>query len=266
MMSSIRSQGDLPRVHQMERTAARLQRTSQQLASGRRIATAADDAAGLAIAQRLAAAVRGSAQGERNLADGQSLARVADGAMETSQDNLARMRELAVQAQNGTLSAADRATIQQEYDGLAAQLDQTAGAADFAGRSLLDGSASGADAIVVRDGSGGDHAVDLPDLRAAALGVAGRTVADPATVQALDAASAQLASARGRLGSADHAFGSHMAQLGAGAIAAEAARSRIEDADVAMAVAEQTRDRILLGLQIHGSRSAARRQLLDRMG
>lgn len=267
MTLSLRSHEELPTIHRMEQLASRRDRTSRQLASGKRIATAADDAAGLAIASRLTAAVRGSAQGQRNLADGQSLVRTADGALQSSQDGLARMRELTVQAQNGTLSDQDRAVIQQEYDQLADQLDQTAGGTGFAGRTLLDGSSSGAEAVVVRDGNGGDHALDLPDARAAALGVAGRSVTDAATMQALDDASAQLASARGRLGSADNALERHSRQLGATGEALEDARSRIEDVDVAKAVAEQTRDRILVGLQVSGLRAGrSQRHLLDLMG
>lgn len=267
MTMSVRSPGDQPRLRQMEQLAARRDRSAMRLASGKRVATAADDPAGLAMARRLEAAVRSGAAGERNLADGQGLARTAEAALQGSQDDLARMRELTVQAANGTVSAADRDVIQQEYDQLAAQLDQTAGGTSFAGRSLLDGSAAGAAAVVVSDGEGGEHALDLPDTRAAALGVAGRPVDAAATRQALDAASAQLAATRGRLGAADGSLGRHARQLGAAGDAAEAARSRIEDVDVAQAVAEQTRDRILHSLQVSGQRLGnARRPSLDWMG
>lgn len=267
MTLSIRSQGELAPQHMLARLGERSARTSRQLASGRRIATAADDAAGLALATRLAATARGLAQGERNLADGQGLVRTAEAALQTSQDDLARMRELAVQAQNGTWSADDRAVMQQEYDQLAAQLDQTARATTFAGRALLDGSAAGSGAVVVRDGAGGDHPLPLPDATATASAVAGRDVAAPTTLTALDAASAQLASARGRLGSADRTLDGHARQLGAAAVASEDARSRLEDVDVAVAVAEQTRDRILQGMVLAGVRAGrSRRPFLDLLG
>ncbi len=267
MSLSIRSHGDDARLRQMDQIQRRRERGSQRLASGKRIATAADDPAGLAIAKRLEAQVRGSAQGERNVADGQSLLRTADGALQSSQDSLGRMRELTVQAQNGTLSASDRDAIQQEYDQLALGLDQTAGGSSFAGTQLLDGSASGGNAVVISDGGGGEHSLDLPDARASTLAVAGRSVADPATMQALDAAGATLASSRARLGAADNALASHGRQLAASGAAAEAARSRIEDVDVAQAVAEQTRDRILFSLQVSGQRAASSRpKLLDLLG
>ena len=248
--------------------AARSQRNSRQLASQKRIATAADDAAGLAIAKRLEAAVRGAAQGERNLQDGQSLVRTADATLQTSSDTIARMRELTIQAQNGTLSAADRDAVQQEYDQLAAQLDQTAGGSNFAGQSLLDGSASGTDAIVLTDGSGNETTIDIGDASAAALGVAGRSVADPNTVAALDQAAQQIAVERARLGATDNALANQQESLAAARIAADEARSRIEDLDVARAIAERTRDRILGDLALAGQREDNRnqRQILNLLG
>jgi flagellin len=267
-MTSIRSQGDHGRLRQMEQLAARRERNSQRLASSKRIATAADDAAGLAIANRLAAGARSAAQGERNLADGQGLVRTAEASLQSSQDGLARMRELSVQARNGTLSSEDRQTIQQEFDQLAAQLDQTAAGTTFGGRSLLDGSASGGQAVVVTDGAGGDHTVDVPDLRSAALGVAGLAVDAPGTLAAIDGASARVGEVRAALGTADNTLERHGRQLGAAGEAFEAARSRLEDVDVAQAMAEQVRDRILLGLQVSGQRVAgsAPRRLLDLLG
>ncbi|MBL8754023.1 MAG: hypothetical protein JNK15_12055 [Planctomycetes bacterium] len=267
-MTSIRSHGDHTRLRQMEQLASRRDRTARRLASGKRLAGAADDPAGLAIATRLAAGERSAAQGGRNLADGQGLVRTAEASLQSSQDALGRMRELSVQAQNGTLSTDDRQTIQQEFDQLAAQLDQTAAGAQFAGRPLMDGSMSGGQAAVVTDGAGGDHAVDVPDLRAAALGVAGLAVDAPGTLAAIDGASARVGEVRATLGAADHTLERHGRQLGAAGEALEAARSRIEDVDVAQAVAEQVRDRILLGLQVSGQRVAgsAPRRLLDLMG
>ena len=86
------------------------------------------------------------------------------------------------------------------------------------------------------------------------------------SVVSLSLASAQLAAARGRLGAADGALDRHVWQLDAAGAAAECARSRIEDVDVAKAIAELTRDRLLFSLAISGQRHALRRQLLDRIG
>ncbi|MCK5945247.1 MAG: flagellin FliC [Planctomycetes bacterium] len=241
------------------------QRASERLASGRRIARAADDSAGLAISKRLEAAVRGNAQGERNVADGRSLVRTAEASLQGSQDALARMRELTIQAQNGTLSASDREVIQQEYDQLSAQLDQTARGTDFGGRALLDGSAGGVDAIRIDDGNGGQTAIDIDDAGAAALGVQGLDVGDAGTVAALDAARDRLSGQRARLGALDGGFSRQEQQLAVARANAEEARSRIEDVDVAREVANRTRARILSDLTLAGQRIAdgSRQRVLD---
>jgi flagellin len=249
-------------------TTARVERTTKRLATGRRIVDASDDAAGLAIAQRLAAQVRSKQQGERNLADGQAMAATAESALQGSHDAIARMQELAVQARNGTLSPSDRSTLQQEYDQLVAQIDQTAAGTRFGATQLLDGSASGADAVHITDGDGGDHALDVPDLGGGALGVAGLDVADPATADALAAAAQRLSSERSRLGSLDNRLQHHGEALAVARIQAESARSRIEDADFAEETAALTRDRILQGLQLSGLQIQGReaRRALDLFG
>jgi len=239
-----------------EQLEALQQRTRERLAAGRRIVRAADDSAGLAISKRLEAAVRGNAQGERNVADGRSLVRTAESSLQTSQDTVARMRELSIQAQNGTLSAVDRDVIQQEYDQLAAQLDQTSQSTNFGGRALLDGSVSGSGAIRITDGDGGDTDIEIADAGAAALGVQGLDVSDPNSIAALDAAQDQLSSQRARLGALDNTFSRQEQQLATERINAEEARSRIEDADIAREVAESTRTRILTDLTLAGQRIA----------
>lgn len=244
----------------LEQIEALQQRTRERLAAGKRIARAADDSAGLAISKRLEAAARGNAQGERNLADGRSLVQTAEAALQTSQDTVSRMRELAVQAQNGALSAADRDVIQQEYDQLSAQLDQTAQGAQFGGRPLLDGSVQGPDAVQITGGSGAGDAttVEIEAAGAAALGVQGLDVSDPASLSALDAAQDQLSDQRAGLGALDAAFGRQEAQAAATRIGAEEARARIEDVDVAREVATSTRNRILSELTMAGQRIADR--------
>ena len=239
-----------------EQLEALQERTRERLAAGRRIVRAADDSAGLAISKRLEAAVRGNAQGERNLADGRSLVRTAEASLQASQDTIGRMRELGIQAQNGTLSAADRDVIQQEYDQLAAQLDQTARGANFGGRNLLDGSVQGAGAIRITDGDGGDTDVEIADAGAAALGVQGLDVSDPGSIAALDAAQDRLSNQRAQLGALDNTFSRQEQQLATERINAEEARARIEDVDVAREVAESTRARILSDLTLAGQRIA----------
>jgi flagellin len=253
------SQHSLTSLHEADR---RLQNTFRHLATGKRIASAADDAAGLAVASRLNAAVRSLDQGGRNLADGQDLARTADGALQGTQDALARMRELSVQAQNGTLSNEDRATIQQEYDQLSQQIDQTAQGTTFAGQKLLDGSASSG--VQITDGQGGGVDLQIADQSASTLGVAGRSVSDPNTLAALDAATDRVSQTRSQLGSADNRLASQGRSLSTTSEALASAQSRIEDADVAFEMAQKAQDAVrrdLASLTSLHSRASAQRVL-----
>ena len=116
-----------------------LETSMERLSSGLRINSAKDDAAGLAISDRMTAQVRGMGQASRNANDAISLAQTAEGGMKETTNLLQRMRELAVQASNDTNSASDRASIQNEVDALMAEIDRIAGTTAFNGSQLLDG-------------------------------------------------------------------------------------------------------------------------------
>src|SRR5512135_1188316 len=116
----------------------------QRLSSGLRINSAKDDAAGLAISSRMTSQINGLNQAARNANDGISLAQTAEGALGTISDNLQRMRELAVQAANGTNSASDRTALQAEITQLVAEINRVASTTTFNGTNLLDGSLNNA--------------------------------------------------------------------------------------------------------------------------
>ncbi|MGE8397599.1 MAG: flagellin, partial [Comamonas sp.] len=118
--------------------------TMQRLSSGLRVNSAKDDAAGLAIAERMQANTKGLAVAARNANDGISLAQTAEGALGKVGDMLQRMRELAVQSSNATNSADDRKALQAEVTQLSAEIDRVAKTTQFNGKNLLDGSFSGA--------------------------------------------------------------------------------------------------------------------------
>lgn len=117
-----------------------LSTSMQRLSSGLRINSAKDDAAGLAIAERMTTQIRGLNQAQRNANDGISLAQTAEGALGTIGNNLQRIRELAVQSRNATNSAEDRAALQKEVDQLKSEIDRVATDTSFNGTNLLDGS------------------------------------------------------------------------------------------------------------------------------
>lgn len=151
-------------------TTGQLDTAMQRLASGRRINSARDDAAGQAIAAQMTTQVRGHTQGVRNLADGISLAQTGEGGLESITQNLQRIRELAVQAANFTNSAIDRASLQEEVDQLTAEITRTANQTSFNGIRLLDGSFKNA-AFQAGANVGQTIGVGaLPDLRASILG------------------------------------------------------------------------------------------------
>ncbi|SEI86953.1 flagellin [Allopseudospirillum japonicum] len=136
-MASLMAQRNLNKAQQANETAL------QRLSSGLRINSAKDDAAGLAISTRFDAQIRGTNMGIRNANDGISLAQTAEGALGAVNDNLQRMRELAVQAANGTLNDTDRAALQQEVSALVSEVDRTVRDTNFNGTQLLDGSFGG---------------------------------------------------------------------------------------------------------------------------
>ena len=127
-----------------QRNASRVQgdlsTAINRLSSGLRINTAKDDAAGLAISERMTTQIRGLNQAARNANDAISLAQTAEGALVSAADNLQRMRELAVQSANATNSASDRAALQSEVSALVAEIQRVGTQTEFNGIKLLDGS------------------------------------------------------------------------------------------------------------------------------
>ena len=142
----------------------------ERLSSGLRINSAKDDAAGLAIANRFSAQSQGMAIATRNASDGISLAQTAEGALQEVTDNLLRMRELAVQSANNTLSAADRTALDTEFNQLVAEIDRVATSTTYNGLTLLDGSRT---AATFQVGAAANQTVEMAAIassRTASLG------------------------------------------------------------------------------------------------
>ncbi|MFN3201826.1 MAG: flagellin [Bradymonadia bacterium] len=154
---------------QLRKSSNGLSRSFERLSSGMRINSAKDDAAGLAIANRMTSQVRGLNQAVRNSNDGISLAQTAEGALDETGSILQRMRELAVQAANDTNTTADRQNLQDEVDQLVSELDRIGNNTTFNNRNILDGSFIG---MRVHSGSNSRQTVDLniSDARSTALG------------------------------------------------------------------------------------------------
>jgi flagellin len=205
----------------------------ERLSSGKRINSAKDDAAGLAIATRMDAKVRGLNQAIRNSNDGISLAQTAEGAMGEISNILVRMRELSVQAANGTTAASDRTAIQTETTALLAQIGDIAGRTDFNGTNLID--AAGTFNIQTGVDTGQTVAITFASMNATGLGVNAvdmSTVAGASTAMGLiSTAIDTVATQRASVGAAQNRLEATVSNLTSTTTNLTEAKSRIEDAD-----------------------------------
>ena len=227
---------------------SRLQGNYSRLSSGLRIATAADDAAGLAISEKMRSQIRSYSVAGRNAADGISLVQTAEGALNEVSNILSRMRELSVQASNGTMSATDQATTDVEFQALLAEIDRVAASTEFNSIALLDGSLATVDIQVGID-AGDTISVALVDTTAATLVLDTHDLTDTANAQlaitAVDLAIDSVNSARGSLGASQNRLQSVAASIMNVRENLSAAESRIRDVDVAFETADLTRNTIL---------------------
>jgi flagellin len=227
-----------------------LQVSMQRLSSGLRVNSAKDDAAGLAIAERMNAQVRGMNVAIRNANDAISLSQTAEGALGKIGDMMQRMRELAVQSANATNGAGDRANLDAEYQALGAEVTRTISSTRFNGIAILAGGA-GAQAFQVGANSGETVTVTTTDLsgNATITAVTGgglTTAALSATALGnIDAALTTLNTERALYGATQNRFEAVITNLQVAAENQTAARSRIMDADFAAETANLSRAQIL---------------------
>ncbi len=232
----------------------------EQLSSGLRINKAADDAAGLAVSEKLKNQVRGLNQAQRNAQDGISLLQTAEGALNETHSLLGRMRELAVQSANDTLSNSDRLHIQDEVNQLLSEVDRIANSTQFNKISLLNGTTNNATEVLLHVGANTESGtndneitVSITNSNTAALGVDALASAISLTTQsgansaisALDTAIEAVSTTRGQIGAYQNRLDSMINSLGVASENAGAANSRIRDADVAKSVSEMVRTQIL---------------------
>lgn len=236
-------------------TQSQLSGSLGRLSSGLRIQTAADDAAGLAISEKLKSQIRSLSQAERNALDGVSLIQTAEGAMNEMSGILTRMRELSVQSANGTLGSTERGFLQTEFAALRSELDRVASVTEFNGTKLLDGSLATNSEMTFQVGisstTNDQISVAIEQLDSANLGggLDGLDIGSAAGAQAalgtIDTAIDGLSSARGSLGAAQNRLFVTIANLGTARENLSAANSRIRDVDVATESAAMTRASIL---------------------
>ncbi|CAK9884900.1 MAG: Flagellin [Candidatus Erwinia impunctatus] len=220
----------------------------ERLSSGYRINSAKDDAAGQAIANRMGSNIRGMTQAARNANDGISLAQTTEGALSEINNNLQRIRELTVQAQNGTNTTTDLGSIQNEITARLGEIDRVAGQTQFNGKNVLDGTTTTVN-IQVGANDGQTIALTLQNSDTTALGVNGFNVngttptANP--LATLDAAIANLDSFRSSLGASQNRLNSAITNLNNTTTNLSSAQSRIQDADYATEVSNMSKAQIL---------------------
>jgi flagellin len=224
-----------------------LAQSVERLSSGMRINSAKDDAAGLAVRELMRGDIAVLQQGARNAQDGISLVQVAEGGMQTINDLLVRMKQLAEQAGTGTYSSAQRSIMDGEFDELADEIDRIAGAAQFNGTSLLN-SASGS--ISVMFGNSTDSiTIDTADMTTTGLSI------DTLNIDSAASAAAALSTITTAIETANDTratFGAKMNRLentvnvlGIQIENLQASESRISDVDVATEMAAMTRNQVL---------------------
>ncbi|NRA54658.1 MAG: flagellin FliC [Gammaproteobacteria bacterium] len=228
-----------------------LSTSMQRLSSGLRINSAKDDAAGLQISNRLTSQINGLGVAQRNAQDGISMAATAEGALQESTNILQRMRDLSVQAANGSNSTADRTSIGKEISALQTELTRIADKTSFGDRKLLQGSFNAGVEFQVGAKANETITITIASMDASKLGVESGTLgvstaADAQTAIALiDTAIATVDTQRADLGAVQNRFEHTISNLANVQENVSASRSRIRDTDFATETAAMTRNQIL---------------------
>lgn len=239
-----------------------LGKAMEQLSTGSRINSAADDAAGLAISTRMTSQINGLNVGIKNANDGISMLNTADGALVEVTNMLQRMRELALEASNGTTDTNDRTYLNKEYSQLLSEIERVATKTEWNGRAILndtaDGNTSGLVEFQIGVDTGTTLAVDFGDLTQATgtmVSLASSTIAASSTVSAqlvassvigkIDTAIDNVNLQRATLGAATNRLTHTVDNLTNVVVNAESTRSAIQDTDYAAATSELARSQII---------------------
>jgi flagellin len=222
-------------------TAGHIAKSMERLSSGYRINRAADDVAGLAISERMRSQVRGLAQSARNIQDGVSLVQTAEGNLDEVHSMLQRVRELAVQYKNGTLSSSDQAAIQTEVNQLASEIERIGTSAKFNGITLL--AASGT--VTFQVGVNDADSITVSTISLGSTVGSFSTLSGANAISVIDAAITAVSSSRATFGAVQNRL-EH--SLSANAVYREnlvAAESRVRDVDMASEMVDFTKFQIL---------------------
>ena len=233
-------------TNQMAKNTALAGNSMEKLSTGLRITKAGDDAAGLAVSEKMRAQIRGMEQAERNVQDGISMVQTAEGALEEAGNIAQRMRELGVQGGNDTLSADDREKINAELEQLGEEMAKIAEETKFNGNALLDG---GADFTIQAGANDETRVITMANLTTISGNVAGLTVDTNAdaqtTVDTIQDALDDINEERAKLGAMQNRLEYTSSNLTTSTENLTAAESRIRDVDVAKEMVKLSKLNIL---------------------
>jgi len=245
-VSSLESQKNL------QKNQSALMLSFNKLSSGYRINTAADDAAGLAISESMKSQIRSYTVAERNASDGISMAQTAEASLGDIHDVLGRMRELGMQASNGSVTSTDRGYMQTEFGLLQAEVTRIQGSAKFNNKDLITASGQAITFQVGLNNSTSDQVtvtfggVALTSLLASTTKISGTTASSAlASLSTIDTAIGSTSTARSKFGAAMNRLGVATSNIQTMRLNLSAANSRIRDVDVASETSAMTRNQVL---------------------
>ncbi|MDX6727607.1 MAG: flagellin [Baekduia sp.] len=228
----------------LQANTAKISASMEKLSSGYRINRAADDAAGLGISESMRSQIRGLAQAQKNIQDGTSMVQTAEGNLDEVHSMLQRIRELAVQYKNGSLDTTARASIQNEVNQLASEIDRIGAQAQFNGIHLLDGSATVSFQIGANDGE--QIGITFLNL-STAVGTSYSTLSagNNSDISEIDAAITAVSASRGEMGAVQNRLDHTLSVSAAYQENLTAAESRIRDVDMAEEMVNLTKMQVL---------------------
>jgi len=245
--------GSLTAQNNLLKTTKAMNKSIGRLSSGLRVTSASDDAAGLAVSENMRAQLRGFQQAMRNANDGVAIVQTAEAAYQSISDTLVRMRELAVEASNDSISDTERGFLDQEFQDLIGEIDRISNVTEFNGINLLDGSAGASGTLTfqvgTRNSTNDRIEVDLNDEDSAALGVDSSAVDVISNAQNaiddIDAALESLNTDRASLGATINSLSLSVNNLGATVENYGNAVGNIRDTDIGAESAEFSKQQVL---------------------
>jgi flagellin len=257
-------------------TKMNLEKNLERLASGSRINTAGDDAAGLAISEHLRAQIRGLKQAKRNAQDGVSMIQISEGGLNEVTNILIRLRELAIQTASDTIGDKERSFADREFQSLKSEMDRISQSTSFNGTPLLNGRAG---VFEIQVGTGNNPLLDRivydgqnADVTLESLRMSGESVATKQGSQlcltVLDDAISQVSKVRSDLGAMQNRLQSTINNLATNEENMTTANSRIRDTDMAQEVSEMTKNNILMqaGISVLGQANNAAQSMVKLLG